>query len=306
LSISFTQLASVTVAFNPDAKRLEQQLTLLEPQVGHLIVVDNGSTQNWRAEFKNQALLARLILIDLTENQGIAGGINAGLQSARDLGAEFVLCMDHDSIAPLGCVAALHDGLIELEAKGQRVAAVGPVICDQRDQHQSPFIKLGWLHHRHNFCTADTRVIETDFLITSGCFARLASYGQSAVGPLDERLFIDSVDFEWCCRARARGFVLYGVCKAVLDHRLGDSRRAVLPGWSIIVHSPERLYYMTRNRITLYGRSYIPTRWKCKDVLRMCAKLLLTLVFLPPRRTYFARSLSAVKDALTGRLGVRH
>ncbi len=298
--------ASVTVALNPDAQRLAVQLNGLALQVGHVILVDNGSEPPLQTRLKDVELPGSLIWVELPGNRGIAGGLNAGIAAALRLQAEFVLCMDHDSLADVGCVASLYDGLVALEQQGKRVAAVGPRICDARDQHEAPFIKLGVLRHRHLRCDSGQASIETDFLISSGCFARTNMYQEPlGVGPLDDGLFIDSVDFEWCCCARARGFQLYGICQATLDHQLGDSRRPLLKNWSMVVHSPTRLYYMTRNRIALYGRGYVPLRWKSKDIFRMVAKLVLTTLFLSSRTDYLKASFDGVRDALQGRNGPR-
>jgi rhamnosyltransferase len=300
-------MASVTVAFNPDVPRIEAQLRDLKSQVDIIIVVDNGSVPPLQSGLSDQGLKDAIVWITLGENRGIAGGLNAGIAAAKERGAEFVICMDHDSIALPGCIARLAAAFLRLEAEGTRVAAVGPRISDPRSHKESPFVKLGWLTHTHQFCSAGSEdSLECDFLISSGCFARVANYDESRVGALDEGLFIDSVDFEWCCRARSRGFTLYGICDAVLDHRLGDSRKSLLGSWSMIIHSPERLYYMTRNRIVLYGRGYVPLRWKSKDVLRMFVKLTLTLLFVAPRMRYLELSLKGMRDAVTGRRGPLH
>jgi len=297
-------MASVTVAFNPDVPRIETQLRELRSQVDVVIVVDNGSIPPLKPRLSDDALREGIVWIMLGENRGIAGGLNAGISAAKERGVEFVLCMDHDSVAPSGCVARLAAAFVRLEAAGARVAAVGPRISDTRSEKESPFVKLGWLKHMHKYCaTGSEDSLECDFLISSGCFARVANYDENRVGALDEGLFIDSVDFEWCCRARSRGFTLYGVCNAVLDHRLGDFRKPLLGSWSMIIHSPERLYYMTRNRIVLYGRGYIPMRWKSKDVLRMIAKLTITLLFVAPRMRYLELSIKGMRDAFAGRRG---
>jgi rhamnosyltransferase len=182
------------------------------------------------------------------------------------------------------------------------VAAVGPRVADPRDERDFPFIALGWLRNAHQRCaTASDGPIACDFLISSGCL--IPTQALDAVGAFDEGLFIDSVDLEWCCRARSRGFALYGVCTARLDHRLGDRRLAVAGGLELVVHSPERLYYMTRNRFLLYRRAYMPLRWKLKDVLRWLAKLAATTLFVAPRGRYLRMTARALRDAMGGRTG---
>jgi rhamnosyltransferase len=296
------RVSSVTVAFNPDPARFEEQLRALRGQVDRTIVVDNGCDPPVERLFEKSSDpdLKSIRIVALPENQGIARALNAGIAEARAGGAEFVVLLDHDSVpAP---------GMVELMVAAYRrdaaqpgaapIAAMGPRVKDFRDAREYPFIRLGWLRNRHLRC-GDTggEVVECDFLISSGTLLPLASF--DAIGAFEEDLFIDSVDREWCFRARARGFTLKGVCAAQLDHRLGDHRRSVAGGIELIVHSPERLYYMTRNRMLLYQRAYVPLKWKLKDFLRVLAKFAATLVLVAPRAEYARMTWWAIRDALT-------
>ncbi len=286
-------VASVTITFNADPARLAAQMRGLVAQVDHAIVVDNGSTSPPASPGHDT--------IELGENAGIARAFNVGIAEARRRGAEFVLLMDHDSVPMPAMVASLRSAAASKIAAGERLAAVGPRIVDARDVHDYPFIRLGWLSNAHLRCGPRGGVIPCDFLISSGCLIPMRAL--DAIGNFEEGLFVDSVDFEWCSRARARGFSLYGVCEAELDHQLGDERRAIGAGGQIIVHSPERIYYLTRNRVRLYGRRYVPLKWKVKDVLRMMAKFAALMAFVPPRGEYARMTLRALRDALAGRGG---
>ena len=296
-----SKVSSITVAFNPNPERLAEQVRALQSEVGDVIVVDNGSD----APVAHLPQLAGLPFrpLTLSENRGVAHGFNAGVAAARARGAEYVLLLDDDSVPTPGMVADLVAACRERTALGgPQVAAVGPRVQDARDPHDYPFIRLGWTHNRHVRCgTAPGEVIACDFLISSGSLVPMSAF--AAVGEFDEGLFIDSVDLEWCCRARARGLALYGVCAARLDHRLGDRRQTVLNAFELVVHSPERIYYMTRNRFLLYRRPYMPLKWKLKDFLRWLAKFSATLVLIAPRWEYAQMTLRAIRDALAGRSG---
>jgi rhamnosyltransferase len=71
----------------------------------------------------------------------------------------------------------------------------------------------------------------------------------------------------------------------------------------MVVHSPNRIYYMTRNRILLYWRPYMPLKWKLKDVLRWPAKLLAIIVLVRPRLEYAQMTVRAIRDAIARRGG---
>ena len=296
-------MASVTVTFNPDAARLAAQLTALATQVSRMIVVDNGSRRPVRDELAPLLpadALARTEWLSLEENQGLASGFNVGVREARSWGARYALLLDHDSIPAHEMVAHL---VAAHAPAGERtpVAATGPRVHDVRDDREFPFIRLAWPRNRHLRCAGPEGTVSCDFLISSGCLVSLEAF--EAIGEFDETLFIDSVDLEWCFRARSRGYALYGACGARLDHRLGDERLAILNRYEIVVHSPERLYYMTRNRLLLYWRGYMPLSWKVKDALRGLAKCAATMALVQPRAEYARMTLRAFRDAAARRGG---
>jgi rhamnosyltransferase len=295
------RIASITVTFNPDSSRLAEQLAALRGQVDERIVVDNASTPAIGEIVGGEDPEVRLLALD--DNVGVAGAFNIGIREARRRGADFALLLDHDSVPTPGMVAALAEGYRRSAAmSGAPVAAVGPRVVDARDRKPYPFIRLGWTHNRHLHCgEGGEELLACDFLISSGTLVALEQFDR--VGAFDEALFVDSVDLEWCCRARSLGFALYGVCGARLDHWLGDRRREVMGGVALVVHPPQRLYYMTRNRFLLYQRPYMPFKWKIKDVLRVAAKFTATMVFLAPRREYCSMSWRALRDAIRGRGG---
>jgi rhamnosyltransferase len=297
---------SVTVAFNPNPARLAEQIAALRGQVGEIVIVDNGSRADVAEQIRvlgaASAAGAAVHVISLADNQGIGSGFNAGIERAESIGCNFILLLDHDSVPAHGMVALLMAAHGEASARG-RVAAVGPRIRDSRDHHEFPFIRLGWLHNPRIACASDSGLVSCDFLISSGTLVSFDTLRR--VGLFDAGLFIDFVDLEWCCRARALGYSLYGVCGARLEHELGEAPRELWGGMRILVHSPERLYYMTRNRLLLYRRGHVPLKWKLKDIARGALKVATALAFVAPRREYLRMTMAALRDGSRGAGGAR-
>jgi len=293
-------VTSITVAFNPDCERLVAPVRALEPAVDHLVGIDNASREAVASALSG---ISAARVVALADNIGVASAFNRGIALARERGSEFVLLLDHDSVPAPGMVEALVAAYRDRSTRsGTPIAAVGPRIQDARDSRDYPFVRLGWLRHQHLRCSDErNEPVACDFLISSGCLIPMKA--AEAIGEFDGGLFIDSVDLEWCCRARARGFSLYGVCGARLDHHLGDRRLRVMNAFELVVHSPERIYYMTRNRFMLYGRGYMPLKWKVRDFVRWKAKLAATLLFVSPRLEYLRMTLRALRDAFAGRSG---
>jgi rhamnosyltransferase len=293
------RIASITVTFNPDAGRLERQMQALRGQVDEIVIVDNASSKPV-APFHEAMEAVRVVA--LAENRGVASGFNIGMREARARGAEFALLLDHDSVPSPGMVEHLVAGYrAAAKSTALPVAAAGPRVLDLRDRREYPFIRLGWLRNAHVRCAGPQELVYCDFLSSSGALIALRHLDR--IGEFDESLFIDSVDFEWCCRARSMGYSLVGVCGARLDHWLGDERREVVRDIALVVHSPQRLYYMTRNRLLLYRRSYVPLRWKLKDVLRLLVKFAATMALLRPRASYARMTWLAVRHAFARRGG---
>lgn len=304
------RIASITVAFNPDPARLAQQLAAVRNQVDEIIIVDNASAPSLANSLDCPEIVAvlgnapHIEVVELHENGGIACGFNVGIELARSRGAGFVLLLDHDSIPAADMVSKLVAGYIRAigESGATSVAAVGPQIIDSRDAHEFPFIRLGWLRNQHIRCVdGQESLVACDLLISSGTLIPIDAFDK--IGRFDESLFIDNVDLEWCCRARRGQFSLFGVCEAELDHRLGDQRRVVLSQLFIVVHSPLRMYYQTRNRILLYRRGYVPLKWKLKDMLRMAARFVAVILFVAPRLDYLRMTVLAIRDGVANRGG---
>lgn len=291
-------VCAVLVTHRPALAVLRQSLAALTPQVGAVVLVDNATPGSGLRELC--AGYARLQLLALAENGGLARAVNLGIERARSLpGVRHVLLMDQDSIADTDMVANLRAELERLAAHAG-VAAVGPCFRDPREAVAAPFVQIRFPFNRKLRCRGECAAIRCDFLISSGCLIPLAAL--DVVGDMDDALFIDNVDLDWCFRASAAGLALYGICAAKMRHHLGDRRRHV-PGFprGLVVHSPRRLYYMMRNRVLLYRRGHTPRRWIAQDLPRLLAKLLLFSLLVPPRLVNLRAMLAGLREGIAGR-----
>lgn len=291
-------VCAVVVTHCPDLAVLAEQLAALAPQVGHIVVVDNASPEPRLRDFC--AGHPGVTLLALPANRGLAYALNSGIDFAHTLaGVTRVLLMDQDSVPAPDMVRRLVAAQAKLSAHG-KVAAVGPRFRDARESTDASFVRIRFPFNRKLHCDGRCTEIRCDFLISSGCLVPLAVLDD--VGGMDDALFIDNVDLDWCFRATAAGYALYGVCAAGLGHRLGDARRRI-PGLprGIVVHPPRRLYYMMRNRVLLYRRAYTPRRWIAQDVPRLVIKFLLFALLIAPRRKNLRCMLAGLRAGIAGR-----
>lgn len=295
----------IIVTFNPDKNTLLISLKGLLAQVSTVIVVDNGSNPNINDILHNlpAALLNNIKLLALTHNYGLGKAYNAGIALAKELNAAFVLLMDHDSIPESNMLAELYAVFMHLEEQGERVAAVGPRYRDCVTHRLSEFVVVGPWSLTRLHCDQSLPYVRTDFIISSGSLISLQSLDQ--IGGMDEDLFIDHIDTEWCFRAKAKGYDIYGACQAIMSHSLGEHRISVWWGrWrSIPVHRSFRYYYIFRNSVLLWRRSYMPIAWKRADKIRMLYFFLFFLLASPHRRINICMMLKGIKDGFQGKSG---
>lgn len=233
-------ITAVVVTYNPDPAQLARLCEAVQPQVEHVILVDNGSSAEALPAL--QALVAgpssALTLQALGENRGIGAAQNAGIALARERGSRYVLLLDHDSIPEAGMVATLRAAIENQPAGSPPVAAAGPRYADARQTtNPSPFVQLEGFKRVRCECRHAGQLIEVEHLIASGSLIPMAVL--DAVGDMDERLFIDYVDIEWCLRAAHAGYRMLGVCDARMQHELGDTPIRFM-GKHLPDHSPLR------------------------------------------------------------------
>jgi rhamnosyltransferase len=296
-STNNTSVCAVVVTWHPDTAALAAMLQRLLPQVGALVLVDNASGDPAIGELC--ARDSRIQIFSQNTNRGLAAAFNLGTAWARENGFGYVLLLDQDSLPAETMVSELLHALTAL-ATDQRVAAVGPRFHDEHERRDAPFVRIRFPFNRKLHCGAGCpERVRCDFLISSGTLIPLEAL--ETIGGMDESLFIDNVDMDWCFRARARGFALYGVCAARMEHRLGDARRR-LPGAprGVIVHAPQRLFFIMRNRLLLYRRASTPAAWVAQDVPRVLVKLLLFSIVIGPRWRNLRAMLAGLRAGLQG------
>ncbi|MDD2892338.1 MAG: glycosyltransferase family 2 protein [Halothiobacillaceae bacterium] len=301
-------VVAVLVTYNPDPAELRATLAAMAGQVADIYVVDNASancSDDW-LDFSDSASGTRLHLVRGEENLGLGAAHNIGIALARDGGARFVLLLDQDSQADPDMTGKLRAAWREVDGRGERVAAVGPRYRDADSGVLSRFVRLGILRFNHRGCAQGEQIIDADFIVSSGSLIAVETL--DLIGPMDESLFIDHVDTEWCFRSKSKGLKIFGVCDAVMTHALGE-RRVGLRWFGrqrmIPLHKPFRYYYGVRNSVLLYRRGYMPLKWKAADAVRNI-KVVVFLIWKAEQRMDCIRMIGAgLWDGIGGVTGKR-
>lgn len=287
-------IVAVVVTFNPDAA-LAQRLSIIHAQVGVLVIVDNGSSNQTFVRDLAKRLNCRIELNQ--QNVGVATALNQAARIASSLDAEWLAMFDQDSEAPVGAISAL----LQLYETFRHATPVAILAMSHRDRgtgrdYHLPTDILGE--------TSDTRTVRTT--ITSGSMVRLDAY--RALGGFDERLFIDSVDLEYCLRARRHGYLVVEARHIVLNHSVGNAERKSLAGRPVTLthHVATRRYYITRNQLRVAARYFwFDPVWSVNALVHLAGFNVAALVFEDGRREKLWAMLCGVRDFLLAKDGPR-
>jgi len=285
-------VCAIVVTYNPDVAALGSLLSAISQQVGSIVIVDNASPEPVVSWLRGQASTADMPggirFIALEDNLGLGAAYNIGISMARNLGAAFVLLMDQDSIPKPGMVGKLKSARTVLVKRRKCVGVVGPRICYSEITDPSNVMPVSRFRFRSIDSEDSNGVVRVASLISSGSLISIEALNQ--VGGMDEQLFIDHVDTEWCLRAQSKGFGVYGVSDAIMRHSLGERHSHIWCGrWRTVpFHQPFRYYYIFRNSVLLWRRPYIPNRWKRTNQLTLF-KLLVYHGMIAPNRLANAR-----------------
>ena len=276
-------ICAAIITFNPDIGRLEKSLNAVAPQVGGIVVVDNGSA-NVEA-IREVAIGSRGVsLIENDANQGIARALNEAMRACMDFGFEWVLTLDQDSLCSgeyvhtMACILSAHEN----------VCMLAPTIVDR---------EIGVVGHRPRGECQDVRTCITSGAITS-------VYAWEAVGGFDEYMFIDSVDFDFCYRIRKAGLRVCQTNAVTLSHRLGESvqRRFLFAKVRVPNYPPFRCYYRARNEI-YYPRKYRRYPFVVRGIARNARSALFVVLYEDDKEQKISSIVRGTKDGFRWRFG---
>jgi rhamnosyltransferase len=260
-----SDVCAIFVTYHPDAG-FPDRLRSISPQVGALVIVDNGSTDTEIGMLRGIVGNGTISLVLNSENLGIARALNIGIQRAALLGYHWVLLLDQDSLVHHDLLETLL-AVCESHPEKERVAVIGAGYRDLRSASAEPNTRAALWD-------------EVDWVITSGSLLSLAAH--SVIGPFRDEFFIDYVDIEYCIRARASGYYVLNTRRSLMSHSIGVPTQHTLlwtKKWTTN-HSADRRYYYARNDTVMlreYG-NYRWGSWAIKSFLRSfrtCKRIML-------------------------------
>lgn len=276
-------MVAVVVTFNPGVG-FDARLSTLCAQFDSVIVVDNASSPALQVE-GNVARRARFIAN--TKNMGIARAFNQGVAEAVASGAAWVATFDQDTEIQQEFRARMEEAIVAQPGGKQAAMLIGANYYDA--------IRMRQAHP-----PADRGVTPALTLISSGMV--MPANMLERIGGFREAYFIDSVDHEFCLRARRNRIPVLRTRRVLMSHRIGASGRGVL-GRALSSHHPAtRKYSIARNAIAtaLEYRDLAPL-WAVRQALRVMAEALGITLFERDRRAKLCALWQGVRDGFRKR-----
>lgn len=276
---SITKIGCIVVLYSPDQSCLDKwhNIEKKESKI-EFIFVDNTPQPDIISN-KNTILFQHYH--ELKENVGIAKAQNIGIGIASKLGCEYIIFFDQDSDPSEKIIHALKSEFIRI-SQSKKIAAIGPKIND-----------FNHLESGQKISGIQPKLEECEKIISSGTFTSKTVLDD--VGYMEDDLFIDLVDHEWCWRAISKGYHIYVCNDVVLNHRIGKGNYKIYHYW-LHLTSPKRYFFIYRNSRRMMFRKYVPSEWKWQTF----KQLSLQLILIPFCNSFNGQKYQSIKYALKG------
>lgn len=281
-------IGCVMVLYNPDRDLLRRALEALAEQVDRLCLVDNSPARDNRPYLPP---IENLEYIPLHENRGIAAAQNIGISHLMDMHCDYILLADQDSIATPNLVGELKRRH-RILSRIFNVAAVGPMPINRHTG--TPYIPSNDERILRQLRLEGYDFLETHSIIAS--FSLISDDALRRIGLMDEQLFIDFVDQEWCWRAQQGGLRSFVATDLSFLHEQG--RHIAALGMELKISTPARLYFQIRNLLWLTRQGYAPRSWRRKNIKKLCYKIVGYPLLFSPRNAYLKSICRGLRDGL--------
>jgi len=243
-----SSIAATVILYQPTKSILENIRSYITA-VSILYVIDNSTHADKYLIARIKSLDSKIIYLSNDTNLGIGSALNRGAQEAINAGYNWLLTMDQDSrfdnINRFFNCCETHENHREIAIFAP---STNKLLTNQNCVHDNPQV-----------------------VITSGNLINLKYY--QLVGGFESKLFIDEIDHDFCLKLGEHKLKIMQFLHIYLHHAIGDEIQLtslILRRQKIRkIHSYQRIYYQTRNRLYMASRhsNNFPEAFKLSSVL---------------------------------------
>lgn len=263
--MSATILAVFTL-YHPESDRIQSLVKNCLAYSGcDVFLSDNAGISD---ELKSHFNSPRITYHSNGGNLGLGGALNKGLTLALEKNYDYAVLFDQDSQMESDFIEKMIHEFELVRDKDPKIIAAGPFFND----------------------AMPTENVYRKMIITSGTIIKLPLL--KTVGLIDEVLFIDYVDTEWCYRARAKGYSIMKLAKVKMIRQIGHTKKLWF-GLTLNYHHYSRTYYFFRNAIIMVKKKHLPSRRLLK-----LSRHIFNLPFLDNRWKRLTLMCKGIRDGL--------
>lgn len=279
--------AVIIVTHHPDITLLKNIIDTIEDQ--EIIIIDNDSKN-----IDDIKSLAPPRVVN-SRNLGLANAQNQAIKIAFQEKFDGLIFFDQDSRILKSTIDNLIKDFESLQNK--KAAAIGPTLKSKSNGHIHPHISIsekGFLHKKAPSSELDP--VKVSVIISSGMLIKMSAILD--IGAMDEELFIDFVDTEWCLRALSKGYFIYQSKQSILLHDIGEKCINILR-IKIPVHSPERRYYRIRNPFILIKRKHVPKLLIIREIIASFIQQSIIMIAQKNKTKYLYHGVRGLADGIS-------
>lgn len=212
-----------------------------------MVLVDNGSTDD-SLEYLHRTLDDCITYASLKENLGFAGGTNVGIRTALDMGAEWLLLINNDTLVSPSFFRYLAKAVEErpswrLISPLILYADEPEIIWSMGDRRIGGTLLTRPILRDRRVPDDLTTYLEADSLNACGLLVHRDVFNR--IGLFDLTYFMYAEDADFCWRAQQAEFQLGIATQARMWHKVSRSTG---------VHHPQSRYWRIRNQILFYRK----------------------------------------------------
>lgn len=257
-------VAIVMVLYHPRKEDTERIMRLTEMCRG--VIVDNSATRSFEEEH-----VGLMHYMPLLRNVGIAEAQNLGMRYVFDhTDATHIVFLDQDSDVPITYAEDIAKTFDSIKRDFPNLAFLGP-----KTENKETGKEYKSVIHKEKALSSHF-ILKREVISSGGCTTREIL---EKVGLNNSKLFIDYVDFDWCWRARSKGYVCGITPDITIMHMVGQ-KTIYIGGYTIIVSSPTRYFYQFRNYMWLLRKNYVPLQWKINKGIKHLTQFIYFPVFI--------------------------
>lgn len=279
------KILGAIIVYNPDSTLLKLVDDLLLQGVDVFLFINNGN------RISDKLIKSGNVDYYISfENVGISKAFNKVIKKFQKAGYKYLFAFDQDSLIENKFIKSMISNFDQAYKLDKKVVCCAPTIMDRKYSKSQYIIKKPKINYKN--------YERVSFAITSGSLYTHQSFKK--VGLMNELLFIDGVDVDWCERANLNKYIIIKSRNVFLHHKIGQKYINFF-GIKKSFHDDNlRVYYIVRNSIYLILRGTNSVRWKIIQIIKTPARLIGYAFLSENLKEAIRFEFFAIRDAIKG------